>query len=150
MIKYAAKAFSELSNMELYHMYRLRQEVFIVEQNCPYLDADHKDLHCYHVMGYDNNEELQCYARIVPPQISYPEYSSIGRVITSSNYRGKGEGLHLMQYSIEKTFELHPDTAIKISAQTYAIPFYEKLGFAATGDEYDEDGIPHIAMLLSR
>ncbi len=126
----------------------LRQEVFIVEQDCPYLDADGKDHISLHVMGIDEAGKLQTYARLVPKGISYPQSNSIGRVITSLSYRGKGEGKKLMQYSIMQMQKQFPEETTKISAQVYAIPFYSALGFVETGERYDEDGIPHAAMLL--
>ena len=128
----------------------LRQEVFIVEQDCPYLDADGKDLISHHVLGIDEHGKLQTYARLVPKGTSYPEYNSIGRVITSMAYRGKGEGKKLMRYSLSQIQKLYPTEITKISAQVYAIPFYESLGFKESGNRYDEDGIPHAAMLLKK
>lgn len=148
MVSFQLKHFNELSTKELFDLYQLRQEVFIVEQNCPYLDADKKDIHCHHVLGYDDKGEIQSYARLVPIGISYPKHNSIGRVVTSRQYRGKGEGKLLMEYAIQSIRDLYPSEMTKISAQTYAIAFYEKLGFVPTGDEYDEDGIPHVAMVL--
>lgn len=148
MISYQLKHFNELNTKELFDLYQLRQEVFIVEQNCPYLDADKKDIHCHHVLGYDDKGEIHSYARLVPIGVSYPKHNSIGRVVTSRQYRGKGEGKLLMEYAIQSIRGLYPSEMTKISAQTYAIAFYEKLGFVPTGDEYDEDGIPHVAMVL--
>lgn len=126
----------------------LRQEVFIVEQDCPYLDADGKDQLSHHILGIDAQGNLHAYARLVPEGISYEHYNSIGRVITSSSYRGTGEGLTLMKESIKHIKDLYPTEQTKISAQVYAIPFYTKLGFSTFGDEYLEDDIPHIAMIL--
>ena len=148
MVTYSLKKFQDLSLEQLYGIMALRQEVFIVEQDCPYLDADGKDHLSLHVMGIDEAGILQTYARLVPKGISYPQYNSIGRVITSLSYRGKGEGKRLMQYSIMQMRKLFPDEKTKISAQVYAIPFYSAIGFEETGKRYDEDGIPHVAMLL--
>ena len=128
---------------------RLRQDVFVVEQNCPYLDADDKDQMSYHVLGLDNEGKLQAYTRLVPVGISYEGYVSIGRVITSSAVRGKKQGVPLMEFSIQKCQELWPNMPIKISAQTYITHFYESLGFKQIGKEYLEDDIPHIAMIRS-
>lgn len=150
MVKYALKKFEDLSLDQLYKIMALRQEVFVVEQDCPYLDADDKDQKCHHVLGTDNEGSLHTYARLVPKGISYPKYNSIGRVITSSSYRGKGEGKALMKYSINKIQKLYPTESTKISAQVYAIPFYSSLGFIENGDRYDEDGIPHAAMILKQ
>ncbi len=148
MLHYTCKSFSSLSLEELYETMVLRQDVFVVEQDCAYLDADNKDQHCHHILGKDDDGHLHSYARLVPIQISYEKYSSIGRVITSADYRGMGEGKRLMIYSIEQIKLLYPTISIKISAQVYALPFYRSVGFVETGDRYDEDGIPHASMVL--
>lgn len=147
-LNYLLKTFSELSTTELYDILALRQEVFIVEQDCPYLDADGKDSIAHHLMAY-KGKELMCYTRILDKGISYDQYSSIGRVVNSSKIRGKGEGFQLMVKSIEACKELFPSTDIKISAQVYLRAFYEKLGFVSNGDFYDEDNIPHMGMILA-
>lgn len=148
-LRYVCKSFDQLTIHELYKIMKLRQEVFIVEQNCPYLDADGKDLFGHHLMGIDENNELHCYTRLLPEGISYEGFSSIGRVINSSAVRGKGYGKELMQQSIKKIKELHPSYPIKIGAQAYLKKFYESLGFVDIGIPYMEDGIPHIIMTLA-
>lgn len=146
-ITYEIKDYDSLTTTELYEIMSLRQEVFIVEQDCPYQDADGKDQKCHHVMGWVEGR-LHTYARLVPKGISYSDYISIGRVITSTDLRRKGYGKPLMQKSIEAIKQLFPGEDIKISAQVYAIPFYSALGFSSIGEEYLEDDIPHIAMYL--
>jgi len=147
MLKFHCLSFDELSTHQLYELLQLRQEVFIVEQDCPYLDADDKDQASFHILGLDSNGDLQAYTRIVPPGLSYENYSSIGRVITSSEVRGKKQGVPLMQFSIDRTLDKWPDHSIKISAQTYIVKFYNSLGFKELGEEYLEDDLPHIAMI---
>ena len=147
MLSYECLPFDKLNLDQLYRMLQLRQEVFIVEQDCPYLDADDKDLDSFHVLGYDEYGKLQAYTRLIPKGTSYKGYTSIGRVITSSAIRGKNQGKLLMQYSIDKCLEIWPHESIKISAQTYIVKFYNDLGFLAVGDEYLEDNIPHVAMI---
>lgn len=149
LLKIHLKAFAELSTDELYKLMTLRQAVFVVEQDCPYLDADNKDQEAHHIMGYDEAAELVAYARILPPGLSYPEYSSIGRVVSNSKARGTGVGKQLMTFAIAQTKELYPSHNIKISAQVYIMPFYKNLGFVEQGEEYMEDNIPHKAMVLS-
>lgn len=141
-------AFNELTLEELYQMMIVRQEVFVVEQNCPYLDADDKDQKCFHVLGYENND-LIAYARLVPKGVSYENSVSIGRILTTEKGRGKGIGKGLVQFSIDETKRLFNATEITISAQCYLIKFYESFGFKIVGEEYLEDDIPHIKMLLS-
>jgi len=138
--------FYKLNLDQLYALLRLRQEVFIVEQDCPYLDTDDKDQESLHLMGFYKGK-LAAYTRLVPKGISYEKYASIGRVITSDAIRGKGFGPLLMNTSVEQLFEHWGKQAIKISAQTHLVPFYNGIGFEATGDEYLEDGIPHSAMI---
>jgi ElaA protein len=139
------KHFKELTAGELYAILRLRNEVFVVEQNCVYQDADNKDIYCYHQVLYLGNE-LVAYARLVPPGLSYEEMS-IGRVVTSSTVRGKGAGKLLMEAAIKSCYKVFGKGGIRISAQVYAQPFYAALGFIETGDVYDEDNIEHIEML---
>ena len=140
------KAFNELTPYELYAILRLRSEVFIVEQNCPYLDEDNKDQKGYHLMGW-KDDLLAAYTRLLPAGVSYPDMASIGRVITSPAARGLGIGRELMEVSINKLYELFGHKPIKIGAQLYLQKFYESLGFVQTDEGYLEDGIPHIEMV---
>jgi ElaA protein len=146
-MNWICKYFEELSLRELYEIGRLRQEVFVLEQNCPYVDFDGKDLYCYHLMGFDENNRLVAYSRIVPKGVSYEDYISIGRVITSGLVRKSGLGRILMLESISDCEKLFGKSDIKISAQTYLLNFYESLGFVSTGKEYLEDDIPHTEMI---
>ncbi|MEL6863832.1 MAG: GNAT family N-acetyltransferase [Bacteroidota bacterium] len=148
-MRFDCKAFDQLQLKELYEILRLRQEVFVVEQNCPYLDADRLDYPpAMHLMGWDEETgDLLAYARLLPPGISYAQYASIGRVITSPLARGKGLGKVLMNESIKRISQLFNAETIKISAQCYLIKFYEGLGFKTIGESYLEDDIPHIAMV---
>lgn len=140
------KKFNELTPVELYSIMQLRNEVFVVEQNCIYQDADNKDQLSMHLCGWDG-EKLVAYTRIIPPGISYTE-ASIGRVVTSPAYRNTGAGRQLMKESITRCFSEFECTAIKIGAQVYLTAFYQSLGFTQCSSEYLEDGIPHIEMLL--
>jgi ElaA protein len=144
---FKCKKFAELSLTELYDLMALRQEVFVVEQNCPYLDADGKDQDSHHVLGENEAGELVAYTRLVPPGLAYEKYPAIGRVVTSPSIRGKGGGKKLMEKSIQYCDELWPGQSIKISAQTYLKKFYEDLGFQQSGGGYLEDDIPHIPMI---
>ena len=139
--------FNDLSPTELYSIMALRQEVFIVEQNCPYLDADGKDAQSWHFMMQNEAGDLVAYTRLLPKGLSYPEYPSIGRVVNSPAVRGTGAGRNLMKKSIEMCRHLFGEETIKIGAQQYLLGFYESLGFKSTGEEYMEDGIPHVKMM---
>ena len=140
--------FYQLNLDELYECMVLRQDVFVVEQDCPYLDADGKDREAWHLMGFDENQQLIAYTRLLPKGISYENYASIGRVVTAQNARKLGAGKKIMHASIEWCHRLFPNQKIKISAQTYLLKFYKNLGFEPVGEEYLEDNIPHIAMIL--
>ena len=146
MTNWVCKKFSELTTEELYSILRLRSEIFVVEQNCVFLDMDNKDQCCDHIMYWEENK-LLAYARIVPPGISYRE-SSIGRIVSSPAARGRGIGKELLTQSIETLYRLHGKRVIRIGAQYYLKKFYETFGFEQTGDLYLEDGIQHIEMLL--
>ncbi|WP_443947545.1 GNAT family N-acetyltransferase [Pedobacter sp. AW1-32] len=141
------KSFSELSNQELYQILNLRNEVFIIEQNCIYPDTDFKDQHCHHLMFF-KELKLVAYARLVPAGISFDEVS-IGRVITHSSARGTGLGKILMRKAMDECRLIYGNVPIRIGAQCYAKAFYNTLGFEESGEEYLEDGIPHIEMLAA-
>jgi ElaA protein len=145
-IQWSTKHFSELTVNELYAMLRLRSEVFVVEQNCVFLDMDNNDQIAYHTMGWLNGE-LIATTRLFDVDQSYPGYQSIGRVVGSPKHRGIGAGKALMQYSIaecERLFGKHP---IKIGAQLYLKKFYNEQGFEQAGEMYYEDEIEHIPMI---
>lgn len=146
MINWQCKFFTELTSIELYKIIQLRNEVFIVEQNCIYQDSDDKDLKAYHLMGWDN-ERLVAYTRLFEKGISYPDAASIGRVVTSPAERRKNFGKQLMINSIEQVYDLFGNVPIKISAQLYLKRFYESFSFVQYSDVYMEDGIEHIAMI---
>lgn len=139
------KKFDELTPHELYAILQLRNEVFVVEQNCVFQDADGKDQQSWHLLGCEG-EKLIAYTRIIPPGGFYTE-ASIGRVVTSPSARGSGAGKELMHKSISCLYTLFSQATIKIGAQLYLKKFYESFGFRQTGEGYIEDGIPHIHML---
>jgi ElaA protein len=147
-ITWTYKSFETLDTKELYKILQLRSEVFVVEQNCPYLDADDKDYSAYHLCGW-KQEILIAYARILPPGLSYEE-ASIGRVLTHPAYRKYGAGKILMKTAIEKTFAQYRVNEIKIGAQLYLQQFYTDLGFKQVSPQYLEDDIPHIHMVLTK
>ena len=148
MIEWQYKKFDEHTNIELYEILKIRNTVFVVEQNCVYLDTDDKDLKSWHLSGYYQNQ-LVAYLRILPPGLSYKE-ASIGRVVTHPNFRKSGYGIELMKTGILKTLEQFNTQSIKISAQCYLLNFYSNLGFVALGEAYLEDDIPHIQMIYNK
>ena len=143
--------FTELNVHQLYELLALRSDVFVVEQNCVFLDLDNTDQDAQHLLGFEG-EQIVTYCRCYAPKHKYDEYSSIGRVVTHSEYRSRGLGKRLLQEAIYKLTSLYPTNQIKIGAQSHLGKFYgpKGLGFENFGDEYDEDGIPHIDMLYKK
>ena len=144
-ITWSVKTFAALTPAELYAILRLRSEVFVVEQQCVFLDMDNKDQQCFHLMGWQG-ELLAASTRLVPPGISY-ELPSIGRVVSSPLVRGTGIGRELMQKSIDEVKLRWGSYDIKIGAQLYLKQFYNSLGFEQTSAIYLEDNIEHIEMI---
>lgn len=145
-IQWYKKFWFELTKDEVYNLLELRIEVFVMEQNCPYQEADGKDKESVHFFAMDTKNSPIAYLRVIPPGISYPEWS-IGRVATRSIHRNQGLGKSLMRQALEWVDKNHTNQDIRISAQTYLQQFYESFGFENTGKAYLEDGIPHIEML---
>lgn len=150
MLDYRTRHFSDLNCYELYALLLLRQKVFIVEQNCPYLDCDDKDQNAFHILGYNNAGQMLASCRLLDAGVSYPHYVSIGRVVTDPSIRQTGEGRHLMTFALTEMERIFPGKPIKISSQSYIAHFYESFGFYKTGEPYLEDDIPHIAMIFNK
>lgn len=141
--------FSELSPEDLYAAVQLREAVFIVEQNCPYNDADGRDPHAWHLLGWSDQQsgkDLVAYARVFEPGVRYDE-CSIGRVVTAPRVRGGGLGKALMAEALRRVENLAPGQAIKIAAQRRLEKFYLEFGFRTVSEPYEEDGITHVDML---
>ena len=145
-LSWTIKPFDELTLTELYTLLRLRVEVFVVEQNCPFQDIDGLDDRAYHLLGYTAAGELAAYARLFDAGISY-EQAAIGRVAVGLAHRRLGLGQELMQQAVAQCEVLFGSQAIKLGAQLYLKRFYEGFGFVQCGEGYLEDGIPHIPML---
>lgn len=123
----------------------------MVEQDCPYLDADgEKDWVSWHLWLSDQDGRMIAYCRILPEGVSYAGYAAIGRVISRLDQRGTGAGRQLMDVALRWLADTWPEIPVKISAQCYLDRFYRSLGFVPTGEEYLEDGIPHQAMVLEK
>lgn len=141
------KSFDQLTPRELYDVMQLRMEVFVVEQTCIYNDADGRnDWQGHHTLIYDKGV-LVAYARMIDTGISFKNESSIGRIITKDTHRGTGLGKVLMDYCMSYIHKHFKTQKIRLSAQVYAIAFYNKCGFEAIGEEYMEDNIPHTNMI---
>lgn len=147
IIHYHCLSYDDLTKAQLYSLLALRQEVFIVEQHCPYLDADGNDQEAYHLLGLTEEGKLATYSRLLPQGVSYPGHAAIGRVVTASFARGKGLGKPLMMEATAYTRKIWGSVPIKLSAQAHLQAYYRSVGFQAVGDIYLEDGIPHIGMV---
>lgn len=144
-IQWTCSRFEDLSVFELYSIIKLRQEVFVVEQDCAYLDADGNDQTALHLIG-TTNKHICAYARIFPP--TETKGSIVGRVIVHPSHRGMGMGHTLMKRShsyIQENFPQNP--YITLGAQSHLRHFYGSLGYVQSGPEYLEDNIPHIPMI---
>jgi len=144
-IEWQTRAFEQLTTHELFSILKLRQAIFVVEQECAYPDIDDIDKQALHFSGYID-EQLAAYVRLIKPGISY-DYASIGRVVVAPQYRGSGLGRTLMLAAIKKLEQEYPGEKQKIGAQQHLEPFYKSLGFTTVSEVYLEDGIPHIEML---
>ena len=143
-IHWKIKSFEDLSVHELYAILRLRSEIFVVEQNCVYLDLDGKDKKGLHLLG-EFEGKIVAYSRLFKPGISF-DNASIGRVVVDAHYRDRKWGHELMQEAIAG-IQLHfGENKITIGAQLYLKKFYESHGFIQTSEMYLEDDIPHIEM----
>lgn len=145
LMEIRCKYFTDLSLVELYNIWDIRDEVFLEEQKCDEKETDFKDLECYHLMFWDG-DILVAYARLLRPGLSYTE-ASIGRIACRQSYRGNGFGKQLVQAAIDQTEKLFGKSLIKISAQYYLKRFYESFGFAQTSEIYLETGIEHVKMV---
>lgn len=145
-INYIWKPFDELFSDELYAMIHLRQKVFIVEQDCPYIDADYTDQDAFHLLVYKNND-LIGYLRAFKPGVKY-EGSSLGRIVTEVNSRGMGIGKEITKEGVNFLSRKFPNHEIVISAQHRLEQFYIDIGFTARGEVYLEDDIDHIQMYI--
>jgi ElaA protein len=141
--------FSELTPADLYAVVRLREAVFIVEQNCPYPDADGRDPRAWHLLGWAESpagRSLVAYARVFEPGVRY-EQGSVGRIVTAGEVRGTGLGRTLVAEALRRLESLAPGQPIKIAAQRRLEDFYIRFGFRAISSPYEEDGIIHVDML---
>jgi ElaA protein len=143
------RAFAELSTGELYEILKLRQQVFVVEQSCPYLDADGLDAAASHLFAVDGKGAVVACARLFAPGVRELP-AVIGRVVSAPSVRRTGAGRELMRRAIETLEQAHGAVAIRIGAQKYLEKFYGSFGFVRDGEDYLEDGIPHLHMLRQR
>ena len=139
------KTFDQFSAAEVYELLRLRSAVFVVEQDCVYQDLDNRDQAAFHIYKTAGRRIIAC-ARVLAPGTAHPEVS-IGRVIVDSEYRGVDLGAELMLRCEEWIWDAYPKSKeIKIMAQSYLAGWYGRQGYVGQGEEFLEDGIPHLIM----
>ena len=148
-MNWSIKKFNQLDINNLYSILKLRSEVFVLEQKCPYLDIDEKDQKALHIFSLDNKEDCIAYGRILKPDDYYKNYTAITRIVIRKKDRNKQLGYELVKKLIEICKEKYKEKKIKISAQKHLQNFYEKCGFVFKGENYLEDEIPHCAMYYS-
>ena len=144
-MRYIIRKFEALTPLELYTLLKLRQEIFILEQACLYPDIDGKDEGAYHLMAFEGDRLLGC-LRILEKGVSF-EDASIGRVAVAFAHRGRGIAKAIMLEALAFIERERKETRVRISAQSYTIPFYAGVGFRVVGEEYLEDGIWHVEMV---
>ena len=143
-MKTVVRPFSELSTEELYRILKLRVAVFVVEQNCPYMELDDRDQDALHVW-FEDRDGIRAYLRILDAD-TVSEHVTIGRVIAVK--RRCGMGSRILSEGIRIAKEALGAEKIYVEAQVYAKGMYEKQGFRQISEEFLEDGIPHVSMLL--
>lgn len=142
-LNWQAKKFYQLSGRELFTIFKAREAVFVVEQNCPYHEIDDHDLKSLHVFATDENGQIVAYARIFKEE----DAVTFGRVLVAPDYRGKGMGNTLIDKVMRLIGETDPDVMVKIEAQDYIQPLYAHFGFKKVSDVYLIDNIPHVQMV---
>ena len=147
-MRWILKKFQDLTVDEFHDILLLRINVFIVEQNCPYPELDDKDKIAFHLFGINKENKMIAYTRIFKPGDYYKE-AACGRVVVHQDYRNQKMGFQLVEQTIIEIHKLFGNTNSKIGAQTYLNNFYQSFGFHQVGDDYIEDGIPHIHMLIN-
>ena len=144
-MEFTIKHFTELSNRELYEILKTRQEIFIIEQNCPYMDIDDLDLDAMHIFSMNEEGRVTSCLRVF---MKDEKTAQIGRVVTLVH--GEGLGGKILHEGVKVALQHYRAEKIYLEAQTYAIGYYEKEGFRVISGEFDLDGIPHVEMERGR
>lgn len=144
-ISWTARPFHDLSPVRVHALYKVRVDVFVVEQNCPYPEVDDDDLVAIHLLGM-HAESIVAYARIIPPKHK-GAIPHVGRVLVTAPYRGKGLAHRLMEVVLDELRRMHGTARSALAAQHHLRSFYEGHGYVSVGDVHDLDGIPHVDMV---
>lgn len=146
--RWQTSEFDDLSNSDLYALLRLRQEVFVLEQDCLYQDLDNRDQNAIHMLCWGENE-LLAYQRALAPG-SYFSDSALGRIVVSATARGHQVGKELVQRGVLHNLARWPEHDVRLNGQAHLEYFYSTLGFVPEGELFDEEGIPHRHMVYHR
>ena len=148
MLHWKAPSFEQLTGSQLFEVMQLRVNVFVVEQQCAYpeLDEHDRDAGARHILGYDTNEDLTAYARVLRPGLIYPDVG-IGRLVVKKERRGLGFGHQLLKTALDEIDHLWPGKIVRLAAQEHLQRFYQHHGFRSESDRYLADGIPHVDMV---
>ena len=145
-LDWSCLSLTEMEPRQLFELFKIRQEIFVIEQSCIYPDIDKYDLSCWHLLGYGFDLELHAYCRLLKPGGAYEE-PTIGRVFVVKEYRGLGLARNLMSEAHRRCESILGTKTIRLNAQVYLQKFYESIGYKSVSLPYDEDGIMHIEML---
>lgn len=143
------QTFQELENLQLYRLLQLRSQVFVVEQNCVFLDLDDNDQQARHLF-YGDSRQTAAYARLLRTPDNPIAPAAIGRIVVTPEHRGRGLAAEALRRGTDYIFQEWQCGSIYLQAQSYLLPFYQSFGYETVSDEYLEDGIPHIGMRLQR
>ena len=146
-ILWRTKEFHELSLREFHDLLKLRIDVFVVEQTCPYAELDGKDLEAVHLFGLDHEDRMVAVARILPPDEDGRPH--LGRIAVDHEHRGRGLAKELMELSLSTIAERYGSRRSALAAQSHLETFYASFGFERKGPDYPWDGIPHVDMVRS-
>ena len=145
-LNWSCLSLPEMESRQLFELFKIRQEIFVIEQSCIYPDIDKYDLSCWHLLGYGADSVLRAYCRLLKAGLAYEE-PTIGRVLVVKEYRGLGLARDLMSEAHRRCESILNTKTIRLSAQVYLQKFYESIGYKTVSLPYDEDGIMHIEML---
>ncbi|MBE9607986.1 GNAT family N-acetyltransferase [Chitinilyticum piscinae] len=149
MLKWHWHTLDTIPSRVLFDYLRLRSDIFVVEQTCIFSDMDEYDEAAWHLVGLDEAGRVQAGLRLLAPGVKYTS-PSLGRIVLAAPLRGAGLADTLLQEGLRQSEVLYPGCGNRIGAQARLQRFYERQGYVRDGDEYDEDGIPHIEMQFDR
>ena len=145
--KWTCSRYAELDPLLIHEIFKLRVDVFVVEQACAYAELDGRDPEALHIIGRDEKGDLLAYARILPPE--HGSTPHVGRVVVPLFARGSGLGHQLMEHVLKALREHYGNTDSQLAAQDHLRRFYASFGYRAIGEVYPWDGIPHVDMVLT-